>query len=119
MLFRRRYAMVGSYERWAGGPGHLDVARGKGRGPRVRWGGKGARQMVQRMVKCVKLSEEAPGIDEATTEGEAAMVMVRSFGDEVLAKKIYENVSQEAWKMWVGHMTMVINEYRLDPASPE
>ncbi len=75
--------------------------------------------MAQRMVKCVKLSEEMPGIDESNTEGEAAMVMVRSFGDEELAKKIYESVSQEAWKLWVGHMTMVINEYRLDPASPE
>ena len=75
--------------------------------------------MAQRMVKCVKLSEEMPGIDESTNEGEAAMVMVRSFGDEQFAKKIYEGVSEEAWKMWVGHMTMVINDYRLDPASPE
>ncbi len=75
--------------------------------------------MAQRMVRCVKLSEELPGIDESTLEGEAAMVMVRSFGDEELTKKISENVSLEAWKMWVGHMTMVINEYRLDPASPE
>jgi len=75
--------------------------------------------MAQRMVKCVKLSEDLPGIDESTLEGEAAMVMVRSFGDEQLVKKIHDNVSIEAWKMWVGHMTMVINEYRLDPASPE
>jgi len=75
--------------------------------------------MAQRMVKCVKLSEELPGIDESTNEGEAAMVMVRSLGDDELTKKISEHVSQEAWKMWVGHMTMVINEYRLDPASPE
>lgn len=75
--------------------------------------------MAQRMVKCVKLSEELPGIDESTNEGEAAMVMVRSLGDDELTKKISENVSQEAWKMWVGHMTMVINEYRLDPASSE
>ncbi len=75
--------------------------------------------MAQRMVKCVKLSEELPGIDESTTEGEAAMVMIRSLGDEALAKRIYENVSQDAWMMWVSHMTMVINEYRLDPASSE
>src|SRR5574341_839796 len=75
--------------------------------------------MAQRTVRCAKLSEELPGIDESTLEGEAAMVMVRSFGDEQLAKKILDNVSMEAWKMWVGHMTMVINEYRLDPASPE
>jgi Fe-S cluster biosynthesis and repair protein YggX len=75
--------------------------------------------MAQRMVKCEKLSQELPGIDESTNEGEAAMVMVRSLGDEVLAKKVYENISQEAWKMWVSHMTMVINEYRLDPASPD
>ena len=75
--------------------------------------------MAERMVKCAKLSEELPGIDESTLEGEAAMVMVRSLGDEGLTKKIYENVSIDAWKMWVSHMTMVINEYRLDPASPE
>lgn len=75
--------------------------------------------MAERTVRCVKLSEDLPGIDESTTEGEAAMVMVRSLGDEEFAKRVYDNVSLEAWKMWVGHMTMVINEYRLDPASSE
>ena len=75
--------------------------------------------MAPRTVKCAKLSKELPGIDESTNEGEAAMVMVRSVGDEPLAKRIYENVSMEAWGMWVGRMTMIINEYRLDPASEE
>ena len=75
--------------------------------------------MAQRMVKCAKLSQELPGIDESTNEGEAAMVMVRSLGDEALARRIYESISQEAWKMWVGRLTMIMNEYRLDPASPE
>lgn len=75
--------------------------------------------MAQRMVKCAKLSETLPGIDEGTREGEAAMVMVRSLGDEDLARRIYENISMDAWNMWVGRMTMIINEYRLDPASEE
>jgi len=59
--------------------------------------------MAQHMVKCVKLGKEMPGLDEPPFDGE-------------LGQKIYDNVSQEAWRLWGEHAKMVINEYRLNPA---
>ena len=56
--------------------------------------------MVERMVKCVKLQRELPGLDKPP------------FNDE-LGKRIYENVSKEAWGMFREHLKMIINEYRL------
>ena len=56
---------------------------------------------MARMVKCVKLGKEAPGM------------RWKPFEDE-LGKKLFENVSEEAWKMWLEHSKMLINEYRLD-----
>jgi Fe-S cluster biosynthesis and repair protein YggX len=58
------------------------------------------------MVKCVKLGREAPGLDFQTYPGE-------------LGKRIYENVSKEAWQLWMSHQTMLINEYRLNPLDPK
>ena len=62
--------------------------------------------MAERMVKCVKFQKELPGLDEPPWGGE-------------LGKRIYENVSQQAWEMWLEHLKMVINEYRLNPATRE
>jgi Fe-S cluster biosynthesis and repair protein YggX len=62
--------------------------------------------MAERLVKCVKFGRELPGLDEPPWSGE-------------LGKRIYENVSQEAWKLWVDHLRMLINEYRLMLASKE
>lgn len=62
--------------------------------------------MVTRMVKCVKFGKELPGLDEAPWPGE-------------LGKRIYEGVSQQAWDLWLEHLKMVINEYRLSPATQE
>ena len=56
--------------------------------------------MAERMVKCVKLQRELPGLDKPP------------FNDE-LGKRIYENVSKEAWGMFREHLKMIINEYRL------
>ena len=39
-------------------------------------------------------------------------------GEPVEARHL-ENVSQEAWKMWGEYCKMVLNEYRLNPASPK
>ena len=36
-----------------------------------------------------------------------------------LGQRIYENVSNEARQRWLGHQTMLINEYRLTPIEPE
>jgi len=62
--------------------------------------------MAQRTVFCVKLQRELPGLDEPPFDTE--------FG-----KKIYENVSQEAWNGWTEFCKMLLNEYRLNPARRE
>ena len=64
---------------------------------------QGAQQV--RMVKCVKLGQELPGLDRAPWKGE-------------LGKRIYEHISKEAWAMWVNHSKMLLNEYRLNPLDP-
>lgn len=33
--------------------------------------------------------------------------------------RIYENICQEAWQMWLNQQTILINEYRLSPIEPE
>jgi Fe-S cluster biosynthesis and repair protein YggX len=55
------------------------------------------------MVKCVKLGREAEGLDFPPVPGE-------------LGKRIFENVSKEAWQQWVKFQTMLINENRLSLA---
>ncbi|HYO84552.1 MAG TPA: oxidative damage protection protein [Bryobacteraceae bacterium] len=60
-----------------------------------------------RTVFCVKLQREAPGLDEVPFEGHP------------LGQRIYDNVSKEAWQMWVERMKMIMNEYRLNLGSPE
>jgi Fe-S cluster biosynthesis and repair protein YggX len=62
--------------------------------------------MAERMVKCVKLGRELPGLEEPPWGGE-------------LGQRIYENVSQEAWNQWLDYLRMLINEYRLAPATKE
>ncbi|MFQ5840759.1 MAG: oxidative damage protection protein [Candidatus Methylomirabilales bacterium] len=75
--------------------------------------------MATRMVQCVKLARELPGIDPETPQGAAILDMIEATGSPELRKRIYENVSMEAWKLWEGQMTMVINEYRLDMTSSD
>ena len=57
-----------------------------------------------RKVFCVKFQREMPGLDEPPF-------------DSPLGQRIYENVSAEAWKLWGDYCKMVLNEYRLNPAS--
>lgn len=61
---------------------------------------------MARTVNCVLLKREAPGLDYLPYPGE-------------LGKRVYENVSKEAWAKWVQHQTMLINEYRLTPIEPK
>ena len=61
---------------------------------------------MARTVNCVILKMEAEGLDFAPYPGG-------------LGQKIYDNVSKEAWQRWLGHQTMLINEYRLTPIEPE
>jgi Fe-S cluster biosynthesis and repair protein YggX len=58
------------------------------------------------MVHCVKLGKEAEGLDRVPVKGP-------------LGQRIYEQVSKEAWKQWVSHSTMLLNEYRLELGTPE
>ena len=58
-----------------------------------------------RMVKCVKFGKELEGLDRVPWKGE-------------LGQRIYENVSKEAWKLWIEHSKMIMNEYRLNPLDP-
>ena len=60
--------------------------------------------MPERMVQCVKLNNKLPGLDEVPF-------------DTDLGRKIYENVSKVAWAQWAEHLKMLINEYRLNPAT--
>ena len=57
---------------------------------------------MARTVKCVKLSRETEGLDRVPYPGD-------------LGKRLFDNVSKEAWAQWLQHQTMLINEYRLTP----
>lgn len=59
---------------------------------------------MPRMVQCVKLGREAEGLEKAPIKGP-------------LGQRIFDNVSQQAWKQWLEHSKMLINEYRLDLTS--
>lgn len=75
--------------------------------------------MAERTVYCVKLQKEAPGIDADSMQGKLALDMVQSVGGEALCQRIYDNISWEAWQLWMGRLTMIMNEARLDIADPQ
>ena len=75
--------------------------------------------MAQHIVYCVKLQKEAPGIDEDDIQGQVALEMIESIGGPEFRQRIYENVSMEAWELWKGFLTMIMNEYRLNTMDPE
>ena len=55
---------------------------------------------------CAKFQKDLPGLDKAPWPGE-------------LGQRIFDNVSKEAWRLWVEQMKMVMNEYRLNLAQRE
>lgn len=61
---------------------------------------------MTRMVHCIKLGRDLEGLDRPPYPGE-------------LGKRIYENVSKEAWQGWIRHQTMLVNENRLNLADPQ
>jgi len=61
--------------------------------------------MAERLVKCIKFGTELPGLDTAPVPSD-------------LGKKVYENVSKQAWQEFLDYFKMVVNEYRLDLTSP-
>jgi Fe-S cluster biosynthesis and repair protein YggX len=63
--------------------------------------------VAARTVFCVKLKQELPGLKEVPFDGHP------------LGQRVFENVSQDAWKGWVEHMKMLMNEYRLNLGTAE
>lgn len=61
---------------------------------------------AKRMVQCVKLGKELEGLSETPF-------------NHPLGQRIYDNVSKEAWRMWVEHQKMIMNEYRLNLGTRE
>lgn len=60
---------------------------------------------MARTVKCVKLGKELPGLEKPPFPGE-------------LGKRIFENVSEQAWGMWQQQSTLLINHYGLNLGDP-
>ncbi len=58
---------------------------------------------MTRTVKCVKLGIEAEALELQPLPGD-------------LGKRLFDNVSKEAWQNWLKHQTMLINENRLNLA---
>ena len=61
--------------------------------------------MTERLVHCAVLKQDLPGMAFQTYPGD-------------LGKRIFENVSMQAWQSWLAHQTMLINENRLSPMEP-
>jgi len=59
--------------------------------------------MMGRIVQCIKLGREAEGLDFPPYPGE-------------LGKRIFAEVSKQAWADWLKHQTMLVNENRLNLA---
>ncbi|WP_133135642.1 oxidative damage protection protein [Legionella rowbothamii] len=61
---------------------------------------------MTRIVHCCKLNRDAEGMLKAPFPG-------------ALGERIFNEVSKEAWNMWLSHQTMLINEYRLNLLEPK
>jgi Fe-S cluster biosynthesis and repair protein YggX len=53
------------------------------------------------MVDCAKFGKRMEGLPKPPLKGE-------------LGQRVYQEVSKEAWRMWLEHSKMLVNEYRLD-----
>ena len=58
---------------------------------------------MPRVVQCIKLGREAEGLDFPPYPGD-------------LGNRIFEQVSKPAWKTWLEHQKMLVNENRLNLA---
>lgn len=59
---------------------------------------------MARTVHCVKLDKDLDGLEKPPFRGP-------------LGERVFENVSAQAWRGWLEHSKMLINEYRLDLTS--
>jgi len=62
--------------------------------------------MTDRIVHCKKLGKDLPGLARPPYKNE-------------LGQRVFNEVSKEAWDMWLKDSVKFINTYRLDLASPE
>ena len=65
-----------------------------------------AEEPKARLVKCVKLGKELPGMASPPRNDE-------------LGKRIFENVSQQGWQMWLEQQILLINHYGLNMVDPD
>jgi Fe-S cluster biosynthesis and repair protein YggX len=61
---------------------------------------------MARMVQCVKLGRELPGLDRPPFPGD-------------LGQRIYDQVSRQAWNMWPEQEILLINHYGLNLVDPQ
>ena len=61
---------------------------------------------MARRVNCVYLNKEADGLDFQLYPGD-------------LGKRIFDNISKEAWGLWQKKQTMLLNEKKLNMMNPE
>jgi Fe-S cluster biosynthesis and repair protein YggX len=61
---------------------------------------------MARTVRCVKLGKELEGLEKPPFKGP-------------LGQRLYDSVSAAAWRMWLEHSKMLINEFRLDLTSEQ
>ena len=52
-------------------------------------------------IFCEMLKKDAEALDRPPYPG-------------ALGERIHQHISKEAWQAWLGHQTMLINEYRLN-----
>ena len=60
----------------------------------------------ERIVHCRHLKKDLPGLDRPPYRNE-------------LGQKLFNEVSKDAWALWLKDSVKFINTYRLDLASPE
>lgn len=58
---------------------------------------------MSRMIQCVKLKKEAPGLEFPPYPGE-------------MGTRIWQSISQEGWQQWMDVQTRLVNENRLNLA---
>jgi Fe-S cluster biosynthesis and repair protein YggX len=61
---------------------------------------------MAQQVNCKKLNQTLKGLDAPPFPGP-------------LGEKIFQQISEAAWKAWLNHQTMLINEYRLALIDPK
>ena len=61
---------------------------------------------MTRKIHCVVDDIETEGLDYPPWPSEAGL-------------RVYREVGKPAWRRWIAHQTILINEYRIHPMNPE